>query len=153
MRLSEKNKALIIEFLRYAVVGGASAVVDMAVNYFSLFYLFGGTKDDRGLVALSVALGFTVGLTANFILSNVFVFKSEEQRKKGKTARGFLIYAAVGIVGFIITELMTLLGTLVIGEGGFWYLVLTVGVKGVVLVWNYVGRKIFVYREKENDAK
>lgn len=153
MRLSGKNKALIIEFLRYAVVGGASAVVDMAVNYFSLFYLFGGTKDDRGLVALSVALGFTVGLTANFILSNVFVFKSEEQRKKGKTARGFLIYAAVGIVGFIITELMTLLGTLVIGEGGFWYLVLTVGVKGVVLVWNYVGRKIFVYREKENDAK
>lgn len=153
MRLSEKNKALIIEFLRYAVVGGASAVVDMAVNYFSLFYLFGGTKDDRGLVALSVALGFTVGLTANFILSNVFVFKSEEQRKKGKTARGFLIYAAVGIVGFIITELMTLLGTVVIGEGGFWYLVLTVGVKGVVLVWNYVGRKIFVYREKENDAK
>ena len=148
VRFFEKNRTLIIEFLRYAVVGGISAVVDMAVNYAMLFYIFGGTKDDRGLVAISVALGFIVGLTANFILSNAFVFKSEEQKKKGCTAGGFLIYAAVGFVGFLITELGTLLGTLVIGEGGVWYLVLTLAVKCVVLVWNYVGRKIFVYRGK-----
>ena len=148
MGFFEKNKSLIIEFLRYAVVGGISAVVDMAVNYAMLFYILGGTKDDRGLVALSVALGFVFGLTTNFILSNVFVFKSEEQKKKGRTAGGFLIYAAVGFSGFLITELGTLLGTLVIGEGGAWYLVLTLAVKTVVLVWNYVGRKIFVYRGK-----
>ena len=148
MKFLEKNKALILEFLRYAVVGGISAVVDMAANYVALFYIFGGTKDDRGLVALAVALGFVFGLTVNFILSNAFVFKSEEQKKKGKTAGGFLIYAAVGVVGFILTELGTLLGTLVIGEGGVWYLCLSVIVKGVVPIWNYVGRKIFVYRGK-----
>ena len=137
-----------MEFLRYAIVGGASAVVDMAVNYLMLFYILGGTKDDRGLVAAAVAAGFVVGLTTNFILSNIFVFKSEEQREKGRTAGGFLIYAAVGFSGFLITELGTLLGTLVIGEGGVWYLILTIFVKSVVLVWNYIGRKIFVYKGK-----
>ena len=137
-----------MEFLRYAVVGGISAVIDMAVNYAMLFYILGGTKDDSGLVALSVACGFAVGLAVNFILSNIFVFKSEEQKKKGKTLGAFLIYTAVGVIGFVLTELLTILGTLVIGDSGVWYLLLTCFVKGVVLIWNYVGRKILVYRGK-----
>ena len=144
----QKNKKLIMEFLRYVIVGGISAVVDMAVNYCLLFYVLKGTKGDAGLVAISVAAGFIVGLAVNFILSNIFVFNDEEQKKKGKTASAFFIYAAVGVIGFILTEILTLLGTLVIGEGGVWYLILTIFVKSVVLVWNYIGRKIFVYKGK-----
>ena len=143
-----KNKKLIFEFLRYAVVGGISAVVDMGVNFAMLFYVLGGSKDDKGLVAISVALGFAVGLAVNFILSNIFVFNEKEQKEKGKTAGAFLIYALVGVVGFALTEGLTILGTLLIGEGGFWYLVLTCFVKGAVLIWNYIGRKIFVYKGK-----
>ena len=143
-----KNKKLILEFLRYAVVGGISAVIDMGVNFAMLFYILGGTKDDKGLVAVSVASGFAVGLLVNFILSNIFVFKDEAQREKGKTLSAFFIYALVGVIGFVLTELLTIGGTLLIGEGGVWYLLLTCFVKGVVLVWNDVGRKIFVYRGK-----
>ena len=143
-----KNKKLIFEFLRYVLVGGISAVIDMGVNFVMLFYILGGTKDDKGLVAASVAAGFAVGLLVNFILSNLFVFKDEAQREKGKTLSAFLIYALVGIIGFAMTELLTIGGTLIIGEGGVWYLLLTCFVKGAVLIWNYVGRKIFVYRGK-----
>ena len=143
-----KNKKLILEFLRYAVVGGISAVIDMAVNFVVLFYLLGGDKNDSELVAISVAAGFAVGLAVNFILSNLFVFKEKEQREKGRSAKAFLIYALVGVIGFALTEVLTILGTLVIGDGGVWYLILTCFVKGVVLIWNYVGRKIFVYRGK-----
>ena len=142
----DKNKKLIFEFLRYAVVGGISAVIDMGVNFVMLFYVLGGTKDDRGLVAISVAAGFIVGLLVNFILSNIFVFNKEEQKEKGRTTKAFLIYALVGVIGFGLTEALTIAGTHFIGDGGIWYLVLTCFVKGVVLVWNYVGRKIFVYR-------
>ena len=65
-----KNRRTLFEFLRYAVVGGISAVIDMAVNYFMLFYVFSAGKDDKGYVAISVAVGFLVGLIVNFILSN-----------------------------------------------------------------------------------
>ncbi len=60
----------------------------------------------------------------------------------------FLIYAAVGVIGFGLTEGLTILGTHFIGDGGIWYLFLTCCVKGIVLVWNYIGRKIFVYKGK-----
>ena len=145
-RTETKNKKLLLEFLRYAVVGGISAVIDMGVNFIVLFFVLNGTKDDRGLVVISVAAGFAVGLAVNFILSNLFVFKEKEQREKGKTLSAFLIYALVGVIGFGLTEGLTILGTHVIGDGGIWYLILTCFVKGAVLVWNYAGRKIFVYR-------
>ena len=148
MELFSKNKGLVWEFLRYTVVGLVAGVLDMAVNYIFLFYVFGGTKDDTLFVALSVAAGFIVGLTSNYILSNVFVFRSAEQREKGVGVKAFLIFAAVGLSGFLLTEILTLVGAQLIGEGGFWYLVLTVFVKGIVQFWNYAGRKIFVYRGK-----
>ena len=138
----------ILEFLRYAVVGGISAVVDMAVNYLMLYVIFGATSGDTWKVAISVTVGFTVGLLLNFVLSNLFVFKSEEQKKKGKTFGAFAVYAIIGIIGLGLTELLTICGTFFIGEEGIFYLILTCFVKGVVLIWNYIGRKIFVYREK-----
>ena len=144
--LWSKHRGLIFEILRYCIVGGVAAVVDMGANYAMLYFVLGATKDDGWQVALSVTVGFIVGLTVNYILSNLFVFNKESQQKKGKTVKAFLIYAAVGVIGYGISVGLTLLGTNFIGDTGFWYLVLTCFVKLVVLIWNYIGRKIFVYR-------
>ena len=146
--MKPEMKRNLFEFLRYAVVGGVSAVIDMGVNYLMLYVILGGGKDDTPKVIASVAVGFLVGLAVNFILSNIFVFKSEEQKQKGKTFGAFAIYVAVGVIGFILTELLTILGTKLIGDEGIWYLLLSCFVKGIVLIWNYVGRKIFVYKGK-----
>ena len=129
-------------------MGGVSAVVDMAVNYVMLYYILDGTKDDKLLVALSVTAGFVVGIVVNYILSNLFVFRTDEQKQKGRNIGAFLIYVLVGVIGYGLTVGLTLLGTLVIGEEGIWYLLMTCVVKGIVLIWNYIGRKIFVYRGK-----
>ena len=144
--LFAKHRGLIFEILRYCIVGGIAAVVDMAANYAMLYWVLGATKNDGWQVAASVTVGFVVGLTVNYILSNVFVFNKESQQKKGKTVKAFLIYAVVGVIGYGISVGLTLLGTRFIGESGIWYLLLTCFVKGVVLIWNYIGRKIFVYR-------
>ena len=146
--LYAKHKKLIWEFLRYVIVGGVSAVIDMAVNYVMLYYILGGDKDDKLFVALSVTAGFAVGIIVNYILSNVFVFKTDEQKQKGRNVSAFLIYVAVGVIGYGLTVGLTLLGTLIIGEEGIWYLLMTCVVKGIVLIWNYIGRKIFVYKGK-----
>ena len=148
MQIKGLDKKTIFEFLRYVVVGGVSAVIDMAVNYVMLYYILGGDKDDKLLVAISVTAGFVVGIIVNYILSNVFVFRTDEQKQKGRNLMAFLIYVAVGVIGYGLTVGLTLLGTLVIGEEGIWYLLMTCVVKGIVLIWNYIGRKIFVYKGK-----
>lgn len=140
------NKKTIFEFLRYVVVGGVSAVIDMAVNYVMLYFILGGTKDDKLFVALSVTAGFIVGIIVNYLLSNIFVFISKEQKQKGRSLVAFLLYVVVGVIGYGLTVGLTLLGTLIIGEAGIWYLLMTCVVKGLVLIWNYIGRKIFVYK-------
>ena len=140
------KKNTLFEFLRYAVVGGVAALVDMGVNYAVLYWILGATKDDKWQVAAAVTAGFVIGLIVNFVLSNIFVFRTAEQQKDGKTVKAFLIYTVVGVIGYCLTVVLTLLGTYFIGESGIWYLLLTCFVKGVVLIWNYIGRKIFVYR-------
>ena len=145
--MDAKRKKLLFEFLRYAVVGGISALVDMGVLWLVTEFVFDGINTGWRL-AISVAAGFVVGLAVNYILSNIFVFISKEQQSQGKNVKAFIIYLVVGLSGFGLTELMMLLGMLFVSKAGVWYLVLNVFVKGVVLVWNYVGRKIFVYHGK-----
>ena len=139
------KKNTLFEFLRYAVVGGVAALVDMGVNYAVLYLILCATKDDKWQVAAAVTAGFVIGLIVNFALSNIFVFRTSEQQKEGKTVKAFIIYAVIGIIGYFLTVGLTLAGTFFIGESGIWYLLLTCAVKGIVLIWNYIGRKIFVY--------
>lgn len=135
----------IFEFIRYIFVGGFSAVVDMGVLYIMTEFVFDGEKDGIALT-LSVAAGFIFGLIVNYLLSQLIVFTSKSQREKGKRAGAFLIYAAVGLIGFALTELLMHIGMLFVSHEGLWYILLNCFVKGIVLVWNYVGRKIFVYK-------
>ena len=89
----------LFEFLRYVVVGGISALIDMGALYLLTELVFDGQKSGIPLT-ISVAGGFIVGLVANYLLSQLFVFTSDTQREKGKKAGAFLIYALVGLVGF-----------------------------------------------------
>ena len=71
-----------------------------------------------------------------------------EQKEKGRNAKAFFLYVLVGVIGYGLTVGLTLIGTKLIGEDGIWYLIMTCFVKGLVLIWNYLGRKIFVYKGK-----
>ncbi|MBO4872599.1 MAG: GtrA family protein [Lachnospiraceae bacterium] len=144
-KLDKKN---LMEFLRYVIVGGISAVVDMAVNYGMLYYILKADKNDSTAVAVSVTAGFIAGIIVNYILSNLFVFTSEEQKEKGRNVKAFLLYVLVGVIGYGLTVGLTLIGTKLIGESRIWYLIMTCFVKGIVLIWNYLGRKILVYKGK-----
>lgn len=139
------KKALLFEFLRYAVVGGISAVADMAVLWAVTEFVFDGKNTGLPLT-VSVSAGFVVGLIVNYLLSNLFVFTAGEQKKKGRTTKAFLIYAAVGVIGYFLTQALMHLGMTFVSKEGLAYLILNVFVKGIVLVWNYLGRKILVYR-------
>lgn len=132
---------LIKEFTRYLMVGGMAFLLDAAtLHIFSKYVL----KDlgDVGIL-LSAALGFIVGLVFNYILSVLFVFDTAKEKVKGSQVKFFSKFAIIGIGGLILTEIGIYVGISVLGND--MYILAKVIVAGVVLVWNYGARKIFIF--------
>ena len=142
------DRKTLYEMFRYFIVGGISAVVDIAGLTFFIEIIFHSEKSPIN-VAIGTAAGFILGLMCNYLLSMIFVFTNDEQKEQNKKKKQtFIIFALVGVVGFLLTELLMYLGMMICSKEGFWYILLSCFVKGIVLIWNYVGRKIFVYKGK-----
>ena len=142
------NKKTLYEMFRYFVVGGISALVDILALTFVIEIIFKSEKEPINM-AVGTAVGFLLGLICNYLLSMIFVFTNEAQKEQNKNKKQtFTIFALVGVIGLILTEIFMYFGMLVCSKEGFWYVLLSCVVKGIVLIWNYVGRKIFVYKGK-----
>ena len=89
--MSKKSNKNLFEFLRYAIVGGIAALVDMGVLALFKEVVFGGSEKVSALIIATTA-GFFAGLAVNFILSRIFVFTSAEQHKRDGGWKGFLLY-------------------------------------------------------------
>ena len=124
----------IIQLFRYCFVGGVAFVADWLVVVILtetlLHYL------------VSAAVGFFAGLAVNFALSKLLVFKSDS-KKCGKLGE-FLIYAAIGVVGLGLTELLMYFFTDVIN---IHYAVSKIIAAAIVLIWNFFARKVILYKK------
>lgn len=154
----QSGKALFFEIVRFLIVGGTATVVDYALAY--LFYCWllppsaiGATPS----LILSTAVGFCAGLVVNWVLSVLFVFRDVKDKKKSRSGKSFAVFSLIGVIGLAITELgmhfgVSLLPEIVLfGSPSFlsaswtWWIA-KVSMTCIVLVWNYVGRKLFVFR-------
>ncbi|MCM1335522.1 MAG: GtrA family protein [Bacteroides sp.] len=138
-----KSRQLPFEFIRYAFVGGISFLADAGTLALFREFIFPG-ETSEGLY-FSTAIGFIVGLIVNYLLSIFYAFRKSENRNSGRDLRSFLIFAAVGVVGLGLTELGMFVGTALLQ---FHYLFTRIVVAALVLIWNYIGRKIFVFERK-----
>jgi putative flippase GtrA len=143
----QKNRSLLYEFMRYVPVGGISFLADTGTMTLIKEQFFRQACTPIQM-ALCVSAGFAVGLLVNYLLSCVFVFRTGQQRQQSRKWSAFLIYAAVGIVGFGLTQLGMWIGVKIVGSDGLWYVLVKCFVAGLVLIWNYAGRKILVYHGK-----
>lgn len=131
---------MILEFLRYAVVGGIAFLADFGtlVGFQELVFHRWGW----GVYAATVC-GFVVGLAVNYFLSLLFVFTQAKDRGKGRSFGAFVLFGVIGLVGLGLTELGMWLGI----EGLGWnYMIVKILVTGAVLMWNYLGRKLIIFR-------
>ena len=129
----EPTKNGIIQFFRYAFVGGIATVVDWSVQYVCTVLW------THYLVA--AALAFVCGLVVNYFLSKLFVFNSQKARMGA--AAEFISYGVIGLIGLGITMgLMFLLTDL----AGLYFMLSKVITTFIVLFWNYLARKIFIYK-------
>ena len=147
------------EILRFLIVGGLATVVDMFMTgvtlyifdpnlYPNFFNVFIGSAEPALIAKLvGTGVGFLFGLVANYVLSVIFVFN---EKGKSKTTKGFLIFAFFSAIGLLIHEFGMYLLSDILGVN-VWItkIVLTV----VVLIYNYVSRKLFIFRKTGGDNK
>ena len=138
--IDKSRMRLLFEFLRYALVGGIAFIADFGTLVAAQeIYL----KSFSSGVYIATVLGFVVGLAVNYALSLWFVFTSEKDRGKGRSIVAFLVFGVIGLMGLGWTELGMWLGI----ECLHWnYMLVKVFVTGAVLMWNYLGRKVLVFR-------
>ncbi len=137
---------MIKEFLRYVIVGGISFVADFGT--LTLFEEVFFKTHEPWQIFISTAAGFIVGVVVNYILSLVYVFRAEDNKNSGKSVSAFLVFVLVGIVGLGITEGLMHLGVNVLH---FHYMFTKIVAAGIVLVWNYLGRKILIFKGKNGE--
>ena len=130
---------LLGEFARYAVVGGVAFLADFGTLVFVKECFFG---DSRFGVYVATVFGFLVGLGVNYVLSLWFVFTQKKDRGKGRSVGAFLMFAVIGALGLLWTELGMWIGVELIQWN---YMLVKIIVTGAVLAWNYLGRKLLIF--------
>lgn len=150
----KKHEKLLKEIGRFLIVGGLATLVDFAIYELFRFLILKNVDNTLNLV-ISTSLGFICGNIVNYFLSIIYVFKGAKEDKKTQTIGAFLVFTLIGVIGLGIkvgvqTGGNYLVSLLFNSLEGFWiwfmdtfvYCVATL----IVLIWNYVGRKLFIFK-------
>jgi len=121
---------VILQLIKFAVVGVIAAVVDVGV----LVALKELLHID---VLVASALSFTASVVVNYILSMSFVFKSKNQGK----LREFVLFVLLSIGGLCLNQFILWVG---VNFTKIYYLVIKFLAMVIVPVYNFVTRKIFL---------
>lgn len=125
---SINNNSLLVQFIKYCLVGGIATIFDWGTYSITLF-LFNINYQ------ICTIAGFILGLIVNFMLSKKMVFK--EKSKVGKYE--FIMYVVIGVIGLLFT---TGLMYIFVEKLIFNPLVSRMLTTVLVLIWNFVGRKL-----------
>ncbi len=126
------------EFFKYILVGGSAFVIDFVTMWICNEFIFRGSY-----LHLSVFIGYTVGLVYNFLLSCKYVYKDGFKKIEGKEAVSFIIFTIIGLIGLALTEGFMHLFAIIIGIN---YLISKIITGGLVMFWNYLARKIVIFK-------
>lgn len=159
------NKPLMYEIVRFVIVGGVATLVDFVIAslFQYLIYTSSATWLILGLIPItasvfvSTIMGFTFGVIVNYVLSILVVFKDVEDKKKSRSVMGFIIFVALGTIGFLINLAIKEVGNMILAFEGnfFWFAFVFAFATLIVLIYNYISRKLILFRpsKKEEDIK
>ena len=135
------------QFLRYAFVGGVSFLVDAIVLMLVHDFIF--PTQSYGLGVATVA-GAVIGHLCNYYLGLLVAFNSEKEREQCSKFKAFMLIAMVGVIGMILKVILMYIATAIFGDE--YYKLLNIPVAGICLIWNYLGRKIFVFKNENTEV-
>ena len=160
--VKQTKKQLFWEIFRFLLVGGAATVADYFVFWlfdgllFSALPLSGKAWELLFLI-VATAAGFCVGLIVNWILSVKFVFRAVRNQEEVESKKSFFVFTVIGLIGLGLTEIgvvllvmlfpeITLFGTTALLGTEWKKWLAKVIMTCIVLVFNYVGRKLLVFK-------
>lgn len=130
-----------IKLVLYLFVGGTAALVEWGLFYIFLHYLLAGLG--LGITSLSMlctSLAFCLSTLYHYFLGNVLVFDSGSRYDRGKE---LTLVFAVSIMGLVFNLLLMYIFVSLLGWEPMLSKVLT---SCIVVVWNYLSRKKWIFR-------
>lgn len=123
-------KKLINQIAKFGVVG----IIATLIDYILLFIL---TDVFKIYYMTSSIISFSASLIFNYIASIKWVF-NVEHKQTYKDGLLFLIFSLIGL--WINQEVMYL----TVEKLGIYYMISKIFATGIVMVWNFITRKIFI---------
>ena len=124
-------KTLFAQFMKFGVVGALAFCIDygllaLLTEVFGVNYL------------VSATISFTVSVVFNYLASMRYVFTHKEDMSR---RREFVIFIILSVVGLLINNVCMWAGVELLGVH---YLIVKIAATAIVMVWNFVTRKIFL---------
>ena len=124
-------KVLLRQIIKFAFVGGSAFVIDFAVlwiltEFLGIHYL------------VSNCISFTVSVIYNYILSVCWVFEVNNRYKKSTE---LIVFIVMSVIGLGINQLVY---WLCVEFAGIHYLISKIAATAIVMVYNFITRKLFL---------
>ena len=121
---------MIMQILKFGVVGVIAAIVDVGVLVLLKELLFVD-------VLIAGAVSFCVSVIVNYLLSMAFVFKSKNNGK----LKEFVLFVILSVGGLGLNQLILWIG---VNFTTVYYLIIKIFAMVIVPIYNFITRKIFL---------
>ena len=132
-----RTDSLLVQLLRYVVVGGIAFVVDYGL-------LFALTEWGGLHYLVSATISFIAGLAVNYALSTAWVFGNGTMTNKWAE---FAVFSIIGVVGLLLNNGFMWILTEV---AGIHYMISKLITTAIVMLWNFFARKLILFNNKNN---
>lgn len=122
---------LLAQIMKFGVVGVIATVIDFGIM--NLLHYGLGLN-----ILIANTSGFIISLIFNYLASMKYVFAHKEGMSR---RREFVIFVVLSVIGLAINNLCMWAGVELLGVH---YLIVKIFATAVVMVWNFVTRKIFL---------
>lgn len=139
MKFKFELKSLMVEMTRFVIVGGVSFIIDIGLLFVFQEFVF---KSIYCGVLLSQALSFSISLVIHYFLATFWVFRGHSVKSVASHARASSLFVITNVVGLGLNELALFIGCALFG---FHYLLVKLVAAALVMVWNYLCQKLFIY--------
>lgn len=127
-------KKLIEQIIKFGFVGFLCFFIDYGIMVFL-------TEVFKVDYLLSSGISFTVSVIVNYILSVTFVFETDKNKNRFKE---FVVFVFLSVIGLGINEACMWFAVEIVS---IHYMISKIGATAVVMVYNFVSRKIFIEKK------